>query len=219
MNVTIHIGQPTARLWHVRLLERLSRRPGLKLNVTSSPTSAGLPRGTEMLFRFETLLHGLARPGLASLAAPGSLERFRDANAGSPDLTLDLSGTIPQDQGNVWRLTFDGAPGEQSLLASIFAGRAPVATIDNGAAVVAIGRLGTESDGITLATFEDCLARVVTLITAAFDGAASRSLPSQDLAQAPTSAAARRFSLLCTGKKVAKDVARTLARRLYTRFY
>ena len=173
----------------------------------------------EILFRFETLLHGLARPGLASLAAPVSLARFHDATAGSPDLTLDLTGTLPQDQGNVWRLTFDGAPGERSLLASVMAGRAPVAALDNGAEIVAIGRLGTESDGITLATFEDCLARVITLIAAAFDGAASRSLPSRDLAVTPTSADARRFGLWFTGKKVAKDLARTLARRLYTQLY
>ncbi|MGD0635718.1 MAG: formyl transferase [Beijerinckiaceae bacterium] len=219
MNVTIHIGQTTARLWHVRLLERLSRRPGLKLNVTDAPGSGGLPRGMEILFRFETLLHGLARPGLATLAAPGSLAHFHGANAGPPDLTLDLAGTIPQNQGNVWRLTFDGAPGERSLLASIVAGRAPVAALDNGVDIVAIGRLGTEHDGITLATFEDCLARAITLIAAALDGAASRGLPSQDLAEAPTSPAARRFGLWATGKKVAKDLARTLARRFYTLFY
>jgi hypothetical protein len=219
MNITIHIGQTTARLWHIRLLERLSGRPGVNVTVSASRESRDLPRGMELLFRFETLLHGLARPGLATLAAPGSLARFDSATGSPPDLTIDLEGTLPADQKKVWRLTFDGGAGQQSLLASVVASRAPVAALQNGTDIVAIGRLGTDRGGITLAAFEDCLARVITLIVAALDGAASKHLPSQGPDEALPEPAPHAFGFWNTGKKAAKDVARALLRRVYAHIY
>ena len=69
-------------------------------------------------------------------------------------------------------------PGEAGLLAALFARRAPVAALRGPDGVpVAVGRLGAESHTVMLAAFEDYLARTITLIAAALDGAGSPTLP------------------------------------------
>ncbi len=104
-----------------------------------------------------------------------ALAPYEAAEAGAPDLVIDLSGDGPAgEDGAVWRLDVDGVPGEAGLLASLFTGRIPVAALRDGqGAAVAAGRLGAESQTVMLVAFEDYLARTITLIEAALSGGAS----------------------------------------------
>ena len=218
-HLTVRLGRGTLRGWHIRLLDRLGQRADRRLRVELAEGAGGLPPNAERLFRREAAIHGLPRPGLATAAEPVALAAYFAApEAGEPDLVIDLSGAATgADDGsqNVWQLDFDGVPGEAGLLACLFAGRAPVAALRGGdGEPVAVGRLGAESHTVMLAAFEDYLARTITLIVAALDGAASRTLP--DGAPAPLEpAAAYDLGGFEAERRAAAGLARQVAGRLY----
>lgn len=220
--VLVRLDRSALRGWHLRLLERLSQRSDCRLIVEAAEGAAeraagALPPNAELLFRFEATIHGLPRPGLATPAAPIALAPYEAAEAGMPDLILDLGGEGPAPSGDVptWRLDFDGISGEAGLLASLFAGRVPVAALrDRDGAAVAAGRLGAESLTVMLVAFEDYLARTITLVEAALSGAASRDLPEGALAPV---AAAGAFDIgaWTARRRAAENLGRRIARRLY----
>jgi hypothetical protein len=217
--VTVRLGRRTLRGWHIRLLDQLGQRPDRRVQVAWAEEAGGLPPNAELLFQLEAAIHGLPRPGLATAAEPVALAPYA-AGPGDPaepsDIVLDLSGA-PAEAASAptWRLDFDGLPGEAGLLTALFARRAPVAALRGSDGVpVAVGRLGAESHTVMLAAFEDYLARTITLIAAALDGAASPALP--DGAEAPLQPGAP-FDLggLGAGRRAAGGLARLIARRLY----
>jgi len=216
--ITVRLDRRTLRGWHIRLLDQLGQRAERRLRVEWVAGAHGLPPNAELLFRLEAAIHGLPRPGLATAAEPMAFAAYgTDAAADEPDLVLDLSGArAGSDAGRpVWRLDFDGMPGEAGLLAALFAGRAPVAALRGpDGSPVAVGRLGAESHTVMLVAFEDYLARSITLITAALDGAASPRLP--DGSEAPLQPGSR-FDLggLGVSRRAASGLARQIARRLY----
>jgi hypothetical protein len=227
LTVTVRLDRRTLRGWHIRLLDQLGQRADRRVRVAwiADGTADGLPPNAEWLFRLEAAIHGLPRPGLATAAEPVALTPYAQGpDPGGTDLILDLSGAPgpgPARAGPAagdpptWRLDFDGMPGEAGLLAALFARRAPVAALrgPNGAPV-AIGRLGAESHTVMLAAFEDYLARTITLIAAALDGAASTTLP--DGAAAPLQpAAAYDLDGFGAGRRAAEGLGRQIARRLY----
>ena len=217
-HLRIRLDRSALRRWHLRLFERLALRGDVRVSVEAAP-AAGLPAQAELLFRLEAMIFGLPRPGLATPVEPDRLDRLlasgRDGPAaGEPDLVLDLCGGVARDGPPVWRLDFDGIPGEAGLLAAAFSGRAPVAALRAPGATVAAGRLGTEMQSVALASFEDYLARTITLILAALDGAASPTLPTggvvpvsppQDFGLGAAAAAGR----------IAEALARQVVRRLH----
>ncbi len=222
-SVTVRLDRRSLRGWHIRLLDQLGQRPDRRVRVSWITDAGGLPANTELLFRLEAAIHGLPRPGLATAAEPVALASYETGSGDDGDgaeIVLDLSGTpaAPAHAPNaapVWRLDFDGVPGEAGLLAALFARRAPVAALRGpNAAPVAVGRLGAESHTVMLAAFEDYLARTITLIAAALDGAGSPTLP--DGAEAPLQPG-RPFDLdgLGAGRRAAGGLARLIARRLY----
>ncbi|WP_345894240.1 glucosamine inositolphosphorylceramide transferase family protein [Lichenifustis flavocetrariae] len=170
----------TVRLWHIQLLERLSHRPGLQILVEPA-LGRPVPPGIGRLLRLEQALHGLSGTGLLSPVPRARLDAFEQQGAATSDLILDLCGGSDDTRGRVWRLLYDGAPGEAGLLNAILRTGSPVAEIREGEAVVAAGRLGTERQGVLLATCEDALARTITLIEGAIAGATLR-LPEWDRA-------------------------------------
>lgn len=215
-NVLVRLDRSALRGWHLRLLERLGQRSDCRLKVETAEGAAGsLPPNAELLFRLEAAIHGLPRPGLATPAAPVALSPYEAEEAVAPDLVLDLCGTATGPGTRTWRLDFDGIPGEAGLLASLFAGRAPVAAIrDEAGVAVAAGRLGAESQTVMLVAFEDYLARTITLVEAALSGAASPRLPEGALAPL---APARAFDVggWAARRKGAETLGRRIARRLY----
>lgn len=219
LRIAVRLDRRTLRGWHIRLLDQLGQGLGRRVRVAWVAGAQGLPPNAELLFRLEAAIHGLPRPGLATPAEPVALAAYgADAPAEDSDLVLDLSGGPDDPAGTgppVWRLDFDGMPGEAGLLAALFAGNAPVAALrGSDGAPVAVGRLGAESHTVMLAAFEDYLARTITLIAAALDGAASTHLPDgSGAALQPAS----RFDLdgLGVSRRAAGGLARQIARRLY----
>ena len=181
MRLKVHLGTLTIRRWHISLLKRLAARPGLCVAVEVSPSGTQGPSdlsvpNLELLFQLEMLIHGIPRDGLASKVSPAKLAPFQ-RSAGAFDLVLDLSGDAGPQDCRIWRLAFSGLSGENALLGLLVNGQSPVAEILESQTTIAVGRLGTEYNGILLATFEDILARTITLILAAFAGAANSKLP------------------------------------------
>ena len=217
-NVRIRLDRGGLRGWHIALLDRLSQRHDCRLQIEDvGAPDAALPPNAELLFRFEALIHGLPRSGLAALAAPIALASYEAADGRTPDLVIDLCGDGGSSRSDreIWRLDFDGVPGEAGLLAALFAGSSPVAALrDAGGEPVAVARLGAESQTVMLVAFEGYLARAITLIEAALSGAASRNLPDGPVmpAREPT-----RFDIGATTarKRAVKGLARKIARRLY----
>ena len=208
MKLVVQIRSKTFRRWHGALLARLAARPDTRVTLDFAPQIA-TAAGVDALMQLEAVLHRVPRPGLASVEPAASRGRFAGSGAGA-DLVLALDRP-PADAGDTaaWHLTFDGACGEDALLAALMARRPPlVAIVDASGALVASGRPGSETGGVLLLAFEDALARITTLILAALDGAAAAP-PHPSPNDAPR-----------VGRSVPSAAARALAqaaiRRIYT---
>ena len=213
MRLKLHVDGLALRQWHISLLHRLAHLPGLAVDVHLASGQSTLPRGAELLFQLEALLYGLPRDGPAERIAHSTLAPFIGSD-GPADVTLDLCGDAIEDKGRIWRLLFDGAPGETALFSILLEGRTPHAEIVEDGTIIAAARLGTEYGGIALASFEDALARVSTLIVAAARGGASHKLPvlpdEEGGFSAPRSPATQQLA-----QAAAKGIARRIVRQLY----
>lgn len=206
-HLRIRLDGARPRRWHRLLLDRLTAQ-GLHVSLDDRPGPGGLPASAETLFRLEALLGRLPLDGPAAPLPPGSLAAYRRSPV-DPDLTLDLCGDA--ESGPVWRLAYDGACGEAPLLAALMAGQAPVATLSEGPAVVAAGRLGSETPGTMRAAFEDGLMRTITLVAAALAGmrpAAAGPIPPRP----PLTPEA-------IGRRALRVLARAVVHRLYRLCY
>ena len=212
MLVALRIDHDAVRAWHRGLAERIAALPGHTVGVMFTSGTGRRPRQAKHLFALESRLHRLV-PGLSTLIGPGALARYEILPGTSPDLTIDLSSDVSDDDAT-WRLTFDAVQGEPGLLGDCLDGRAPVATLRTTTTVIATGRLGTERPDVVLASFEDGLVRTTTLIIAALQGGASRSLPT-GVTDDPVVARAPSLGLTRTGWRVGEAVARKIAGRLH----
>jgi hypothetical protein len=181
MRLKIHLGALTMRNWHIDLLTRLSSSRDIEVSAEISKSAVRqtpkTPLALELLFQLEMLIHGIPGDGLASTAPHSAVEPYLRC-FGSPDLVLDLAGDLePQPGIRIWRLAFNGLTGENALLSLLVNGQSPVAEILEHQSVVVVGRLGTEFNGIVLASLQDAFARIITLIMAAFTGGATSKLP------------------------------------------
>ena len=189
MRLTLRLDGSYVRNWHLQLVERLRALPGVTVAVALAAGGEPLHGGVEALFQLEALIHRLSRTGPAALLPRSALDPFLRSDLAEADLTIDLAGDATADNGRLWRLTFDGVTGEAALLAALLEGDTPLVAIVEGERAVAAGRLGTEYGGVLLASFEDILARISTLIVAALSGAGSDRLPSLPEDALPTPAA------------------------------
>ncbi|WP_434722187.1 glucosamine inositolphosphorylceramide transferase family protein [Mesorhizobium sp. RIZ17] len=213
MRLNLRLNGDCVRAFHVALAERLSLLPGIELAIDARPAAGGVTRGAEALFQLETLIHRLPADGTAKRVPLSTLAGHSRASAPA-DLTIDLIGDVEPQGRRVWRLAYDGACGEEALLALILAGRTPLARLGQNGATVAEGRLGTEYHGIALASFQDMLARSASLIVAAVDGAARSSLPvlPEPSSEAPVPAMPSATKL---GVRAAKATARRIVQQIY----
>lgn len=209
MRLSVRLDGRRPRRWHLRLIERLARRPGLRLCVDARPGPGALPDNAALLFRFEALLRRLPPDGPAAPVALADLAAFAASDTTPPDLVLDLCGDVDA-AAPVWHLRFDGAPGEAALLAVLLDGRMPLVSLHAGERRVASGRVGTESRNVMLTAFEDALVRTTSLILAALDGAG----PCRADEPAPHRIAPQGLSALDLGARAARLGARMVSRRL-----
>lgn len=212
MRLCVRLDGGMPRRWHLRLLERLARRPGLSVCVDARPGPGVLPANAALLFGLEAMLRRLPRNGPSAPLTPAEREALPLEGQEPPDLILDLCGDAEAGTGTpVWRLRYDGAGGEASLLASLLAGRTPVVTLSDGEHILASGRVGTEARGVMLTAFEDALVRTMSLILASLGGAGPRLVNGSTFARdVPASA----WSALDLGARAARLGSRMVARRL-----
>lgn len=179
--IEVRIDGKAPRQWHLRIIERLVKIPGASVCVNWARAATPVPSCIATLFALERLLNRLPRTGHAAPAARADFSRYMRDRLEGPDLVLDLCGSSETNGPPTWFVTFDGAPGEVAALAALLEGRMPIVSVVDSATgtAVATGRPGTETPGIILAAFEDCLARTTTLILAALGGRGP-SLPQPD---------------------------------------
>ncbi|WP_338041754.1 formyl transferase [Methylobacterium organophilum] len=198
------------RRWHAQLVARLAAMPGLRVEIDPRPSAEDWPGNADLLFRLEALLNGIPADGPAARLDPAVATPWPRAGAEAPDLILDLCGDVPAEAAPaVWRLAFDGMPGEIGLLASLLDNRVPVVALFEGERPCCAGRLGTEVRGLILTAFEDGLARTVTLIQAAVAGHG----PTLDARPPPPPPI--HLTRLDLARRGGRMLARGLARRLY----
>ena len=213
MRLRLRLDGRAPRRWHVTLIERLMRLPDVVLDLDASPGPGGVPDNTELLFRFEALIRSQSLDGSACLVPQETLRAY-PGEGPAPDLVLDLCGDVPDTAAaRVWYLEFDAIPGEEGLLASLLDGRVPVATLVESGRILASARLGTESIGSVLTSFEDALARATTLMVAALAG--GRPSPSPIDANLPDPPPKTDLTLPWVGARVAAMLAWGVTRRLY----
>ncbi|WP_375407974.1 formyl transferase [uncultured Methylobacterium sp.] len=170
MRLRLRLDGRAPRRWHVTLTERLMRLPDVALDLDASPGPGGLPDNADLLFRLEALIRRQPRDGPSALVPQETLRAY-PSHGPAPDLVLDLCGDVPAGaSAPVWTLRFDTIPGEEGLLASLLDGRVPVVTLGEAGRVLASARLGTESIGSVLVSFEDAVARTTSLLVAAVAG-------------------------------------------------
>lgn len=217
--VCVRLDKDCLRGWHLRLLERLSQRQDCRLLIEPvARAEPALPSNAEILFRLEATIHGLQRPGLSTGALPVALAPYETAEGMAPDLIIDLSDDpqAPSSTAEVWRLDYNGIPGETGLLMALFAGSEPIVSLRDAADVpVAVGRFGAESHTVMLIAFEDYLARTITLIETALTGGTLRVLP-DGTAAPPLATATFELGAMAARRRAVKGLARRIARRLYT---
>ncbi|MEE7485160.1 formyl transferase [Methylobacterium oryzae] len=166
MHVRVRLDGANPRRWHVALLNRLSGLPGITtVSADTAPGPEAWPPQADLLFRLEALIFRLA-PNGSRPVPPADLAAW--TRPAAPDLVLDLCGDAVAPCP-VWRVAYDGGPGEAGLLASLLAGSVPHLDIREGGTVVASGRLGSDYRGSIALSFEDALTRT-TLVARSLVG-------------------------------------------------
>jgi len=215
MQVSLRLDSERVRAFHVMLLHRLSALPDVSVFADARPASGGIPASAEGLFRLETTIHGVAKDGLAKRVPLSTLARYRTGQPAPADLVIDLCGDVGPEATRVWRVAFDGACGEEALLALIMDRQTPLASIEENGIAIAAGRLGTEYHGVAIASFQDMLARTATLIVAAITGAAKAGA----LPALPEPAQGSARPAMPSGGQLSVRAAKALARRIIQKIY
>ncbi|MBX9934340.1 MAG: formyl transferase [Methylobacterium sp.] len=213
MRLRLRLDGRSPRRWHLALIARLAGLPGVGLEIDASPGPGGLPDNSHLLFRLEAMLGRLPVDGPSAFIAPESLRVYAPKSNAEPDLVLDLCGDVSDKTGpRVWTLLFDGRPGEEALLASILDGRMPVSTLREDGRVIASARLGTESIGSTIVSFEDGVTRATMFVAAAVSERRPRLEAGEEQPDPP---AIPDLSLPFLGVKATKMLVWGILRRIY----
>ncbi|RYE34385.1 MAG: formyl transferase [Hyphomicrobiales bacterium] len=196
MRLTVNIDASPLRRWHLLLIERLRTIPNIDLSVSLPAIELVDQSGLGPLFRVEGVLHNLRSEGLFSRVSRVDVTIPTSSPNGGSDLVLDLGDGRAAASARRWLLHFDGGAGEGALVAALLTGRMPLVELKEGGELIAAGRPGTEYGRILLATLDDVLSRVVTLIVSAVSGGRLRvpALPpteDEQAAAAPQAGIAR----------------------------
>jgi hypothetical protein len=212
MQLTVRLDPSRTLRWHVRLAERLAARPDTRLRVEWAPAGDTPDPGLSRLFALEKLVYRLPGPRLADRAEPADVAAFAATGSeagGSADLVIDLATADPHVTGPVWRITFDGSPDKAVAVQALTQLRVPIVAVVEAASgrEIVAGRPGIENKRVLILAFEDLLARVATLICAALDQAAARSVARLAGSTIPDGVTTARFA--------AKSLANAVVMRLY----
>ena len=176
MHLIIRLDRGRLLKWHVRLVERIAKRPATKVSVQWAPQATHLPSVVRTFFALEKLVYGLPKERISDPATPADFAAFTSCLpnfAAATDLMLDLSGNARSADIPVWQLAFDGIPDEEAAIGALADLRLPVISIiDAGRGEhLVCGLPGVMSNGVLVQAFEDVLVRATTMISAALDRA------------------------------------------------
>lgn len=166
MRIELGLSQISLRRWHVEAAERLAGIPEVAVGIRwTRHQEEQLPLRLTALLAIEQACLGVERAAPASAV---DLSPYVGTGGTFPDLILDLTGTVLSAGKRNWCITFDGKPGEASLLRALHAGRAPTISIwDADRREAVSGRLFVlEADGLS-ENYEKALAEIVDLAVAA----------------------------------------------------
>lgn len=217
MRMRVECNAKLARRWHLALVRRLKDVPDLAVSIKLIEGLPGSLPGLDALFQLEATIHGLAGHGQAERVAAADLLALADASDAPVDLVIDLCGNPMPGTERRWHLTYDGITGEDGLIAAVLSGATPTVRLIEGEKIIAEGRLGTEYGGVALASFDEMLARTVTLIAAAVAGNCRTRLPNvrQEAAGPPAAIP----SIARLGQSAAKKVVRRIVQQIYRLCY
>jgi hypothetical protein len=212
MHLIIRLDRGRLLKWHVRLVERIAKRPATKVTVQWAPQATRLPSVVRTFFALERLIYGLPEGRISDPATPADFAAFTSSSlnfAAATDLTLDLSGTARSAHDPVWQLAFDGIANEGAAIGALTDFRSPViALIDSGSDEPVISGLpGVLSSGVLVQAFEDVLARAATMISAALDRAQAGHLGAEHQPGTATVSSVAQFAM--------KSLRNALVGRLY----
>jgi hypothetical protein len=176
MHLTIRLDRGRLLNWHVRLVERLARRPATRIVIEWAPQTTCLPSFVRTLFALEKVIYGLPNGRISDPATPADFAAFRSSSpdfAAAANLMLDLSGTLESANLPVWQLAFDGIADEEAAIGALADFRLPVISIIDAAngERLSCGLPGVLSNSVLVQAFEDVLSRATTMIFAALDRA------------------------------------------------
>ena len=215
MHVRVRLDGTRPRRWHATLLQRISDTPGIQdVSVDIAPGPKGWPASADLLFRLEALVYGLGLGGSLHLSPSDLAARARPFAA---DLVLDLCGDAVA-ACPVWRPAYDGGIGENGLLMSLLAGRVPRLEMIQDERVVASGILGSDHRGSIAISFEDALARTITVVTAALRDRLSGS-PEREARADLVQCVVPVLPAAALGERSARLLARSVVSRLYRLCY
>jgi hypothetical protein len=167
--IEVRLSRASARQWHLRLLETLAGKTSVGVCVRWTETANRTSLGESLLFALERTVNRIPAGGPASAVAVSHFSRYSSDWTKTPDRVLDFCGPLERRPAPTWFVMFDGDFGETGALDALLAGRPPLVELVDGVtrAVVASARPGTDSGGVILLAFEDCLHRTTTLLLAA----------------------------------------------------
>src|SRR5215475_10934670 len=129
MHLTIRLDRGRLLNWHVRLVERLARRPATRIVVQWAPQATRPLSVVRTLFVLEKLIYGLPKDRISDPATPAHFAAFTSSSldvSGAANLTLDLSGNAEPADMPVWQLCFDGMTNEEAAIGALAEARLPV---------------------------------------------------------------------------------------------
>lgn len=216
MRIWLRVAPDRARRWMADLAAAcLAVGASVRLVETAGRPA---PRLLALALELDRLIVRRGRPSGADPIAAAEIAPPPDAEH-RPDLVLDLTegdAAAPLPAGaRLWRLAFDGHPGEDALVAALAAGRAPLVTVvDGDGAVLERARPSLERAhglGEALATVGARTTHLLAVRLAAEIAGRPRPVAPDLELDAP----AERSPLRAVAATLAHDLARTVARLVF----
>jgi len=176
MILEIRFDAGRSRRWMHRAVAALANDT-MKVQVAASDIGVPKPGGLDALFELERLLLRRGAQGGADPIARDEIVRSHPAGA-TPDVIIDFGSEATKPSSSIRTLTplFDGAAGEDAILAAAMAGDLPVIEIvDSRAGVVARGHPSAENAAGLSGALDSVMARTVVLLARVI--AADAALP------------------------------------------
>ncbi len=213
MRLIVRLDPKLLRQWHLRAVQRLARRPHTELGVEWTHAGETLPFAAVALAAAERRVHRLPRGDALAAATAAEFAPFIARKSFRADLVLDLCNAGARPDEPTWQLRFDGAKGEAAIVGALTQSRTPVVAVvdaSNDAEIVS-GHPGTQGGRALVNAFDDVMARTMTLIAAALDGAARRHAGDRPDAAIATNAGIARFAI----KGLCYEIISQVYRRLF----